>query len=729
MKDTNNQPWYKRTLRWGQTNVTEVDPIRYDIPWWREQWRRTRVQGLIINAGGIVAYYPSKYPLHHRAEFLGDRDLYGELVAAAREAGLVVLARMDCNRADYRFYTERPEWFTRDAQGRPYRQGDLYVTCIHGPYYDEHILGVIREIIERTHPEGFADNSWSGLPRENICYCENCQQKFHDYAGMPLPKSADWSSPAYRQWIVWNYARRTEIWELFNRTTKEAGGPDCLYLGMIGGDVIDQSSRFRDVKAICERTEIIMLDSQARTAGTGFMANHHAGKLLHDLLGWDNLIPESMALYQHARPAYRMASKPEPEVRMWAVEGFAGGLQPWWHHIAAYHEDRRQYRTAEPLWRWHEANQQYLVNRRPVATVGMVWSQENTDFYGQDDVVARVGHPQQGMSTALIRNRIPYLPVHADHIDREAGTLAAMVLPNIGSLSEAQCNSIRRFVEQGGGLLATGESSLYDQWGDRRADFALADLFGAHATASYHGSRGAADPSWETFASHTYLRLHPELRARVDGPQVGLEPPVTGQRHPALDGLEDTDIIPFGGRLEVVRPDSGAQTLLTFVPPFPIFPPELSWMRYPDTPLPGLILNQFGAGRVAYLPADLDRCFCRENWPDHSRILGNLVRWAAAGRIPLQVEGLGLVDCSLYRQDNRLVLHLVNLTSTETWRTPMHEFIPVGPIRVKAQLPEGVTGQKARLLVASYDTATKAEDGWVSFTIPSITDHEVVVIE
>src|SRR6202030_632368 len=77
------EPWYRRTCRWGQTNITEKDPVRYDIPWWREFWKRTRVQGVIINAGGIVAYYPSKYPLQHRAEFLGDRDLYGDLAKAA----------------------------------------------------------------------------------------------------------------------------------------------------------------------------------------------------------------------------------------------------------------------------------------------------------------------------------------------------------------------------------------------------------------------------------------------------------------------------------------------------------------------------------------------------------------------------------------------------------------------------------------------------------------------
>ena len=87
------QPWYLRTYRWGQTNITEKDPVQYDIAWWREYWKRTEVQGVIINAGGIVAYYPSKFPLHHRAQFLNGRDLYSDLAKAAHQDGLAVMAR------------------------------------------------------------------------------------------------------------------------------------------------------------------------------------------------------------------------------------------------------------------------------------------------------------------------------------------------------------------------------------------------------------------------------------------------------------------------------------------------------------------------------------------------------------------------------------------------------------------------------------------------------------
>jgi hypothetical protein len=637
---------------------------------------------------------------------------------------------MDSNRADERCYVEHPEWFTVDADGRPYRSEQRYIACINSAYYDEFLTDVLIEIIERTHPDGITDNSWSGLERARICYCVNCARAFRDATGHTLPAKADWDSPAYRQWIVWSYARRVEVWELNNRVTKQVGGPDCLWLGMNGGEPLAQSRRFRDYKAICERTEIIMLDYQRRTKAGGFQGNAEAGQMIHGLLGWDRLIPESTALYQAGEPTFRLASKPEPEVRMWAVEGFAGGIQPWWHHIGAYHEDRRQYRTAESLFRWHEANEAYLVNRQPVATVGVVWTKENIDFYGREEPEDRVVLPQRGVRDALVRARIPYLPVHADHIDRDADRLALLILPNIAALSEAQCASIRRFVERGGGLVATGESSRYDEWGDPRPDFALADLFGAHATGTHHGSAGLADPNWETWAQHSYLRLAPELRAGVYGPQTGAEPPEDGERHPVLRGFDEVDVLPFGGRLEVVRADDEAQVLLTFVPPFPIYPPETSWMRHPMSALPALILNETtGGGRVAFLPADLDRCFGRDNLPDHGDLLANLVRWAAHDRIPLAVEGPGLVDCHLYRQDGRLILHLVNLTNPGTWRQPLHELIPIGPLRVSVQPPEGVRGRSARLLVSDGTAKTTVSDGWARFEVASILDHEVVVVE
>jgi hypothetical protein len=713
-------PWHRRTLRWGQTNITEIDPTHYDIAWWRQYWRQTCTQGVIINAGGIVAYYPSKFPLHHQAEFLSGRDLYGELAAAAHADGLAVLARMDSNRAHADFHRAHPDWFAVDGSGQPYRAGELYVACVNSPYYEEYLTGVLREIIERTRPEGIADNSWSGLDRNSICHCVNCARSFRAAASQDLPREKNWNSPVYRQWIQWNYARRLEIWDLNNRVTKAAGGPDCLWIGMNSGSVTSQCRNFRDYKEICRRAKIILLDHQARNNAEGFQANGQAGKLIHGLLGWDKLVPESMAMYQAGAPTFRLASKPEPEARMWMLDGIAGGLQPWWHHIGAYGEDRRMYHTAEPLLKWHQAHESLLVNREPIATVGVVWSQQNTDFYGRDNAGESVDLPFRGITNALLRTRIPWLPVHIDQVERGGAKFSLLVLPNLVALSERQCAGIREFVARGGGLIATGGTSRCDEWGDPRPDLALADLFGAHLVNEQRET---------TETLHSYLRLVPELRAAVDGPKAGHEPPVNGPRHPVLRGFDETDILAFGGRLDALRVDEEAKVLMTFVPPFPVYPPETAWMREPRTDIPGLIVNDAASGgRVAFLPADLDRRFGRDNLPDHGNLLANLIRWTAKEGIPLAVEGRGLVDCHLYRQSDRIILHLVNLTSAGTWRAPVDELIPIGPLRVRIKLPPGILPGKPRLLVSNESVHLGLADRWATFEIRSILDHEMVVL-
>jgi hypothetical protein len=704
-------PWYRRTLRWGQTNLTEIDPARYDSDWWRAYWRRTKVQGVIVNAGGIVAYYPSKFGLQHRARFLGDGDLYGDIVRAARAEGLTVLARMDSNRADPAFYDEHPDWFAVDASGVPYRAGEKYVACVNSPYYRSYLPEVLEEIIARSAPDGITDNSWSGLDRSKICYCVHCRREFRADTGRRLPSAADWDAPDYRAWIEWSYAQRLAVWDLNNATTTAAGGPDCLWVGMNSGQIESQSARFRDYKGICERTPIIMLDSQYRAA-YGFQANSDSGKLIHGLLGWDALIPESTALYDAGTPTFRVGSKPAPEARMWAVSGFAGGIQPWWHHIGASHEDRRQYETAEPLFGWHASNEEYLVGREPLANVGLVWSQRSVDFHGREDPEARSVLPYRGFADALIRARIPYLPVNVDHIERDAAQFDVLVVPNVGALSDAQSSALRAFVNAGGNLVVTGESGRYDEWGDPRPDLVCADLLGVRHTGTQHGLDRAPQANWESYAGHTYLRLE-----RPAGPASAL-----------VAGFDSTDLLPCGGRLDVVRADEEATVVLTWVPPFPIYPPETSWMERPRSSLPALTVRTLPNGaRLAYLAADVDRCFGRHHHPDHGRLLANVVRWAAGSDgVPLTVEGPGVLDCNLYRQGSAVVLHLVNLSQGCVWQGRLDELLPVGPLTVT--VAAGSAG-RARLLVAETETPVKQGDGRVTFTVPSVLDHEVVVLD
>jgi hypothetical protein len=311
---------------------------------------------------------------------------------------------------------------------------------------------------------------------------------------------------------------------------------------------------------------------------------------------------------------------------------------------------------------------------------------------------------------ALVRARVPYLSIHADNLERDGRAVSLLILPNLAAMSDEQCSAVRRFVERGGSLIASGVSSLYNEWGDSRKEFALADLFRTHAEGSNLGTPNSPERRWAAASGNTYFRLTPG-------------------RHAVLQGFDETDILPFGGTLEMLRTDSDAIVPLTFIPASPTMPPETAWMREPKTNIPALVLSTHKAGgRVAYMPADVDRRFASENLPDHGNLLGNIVRWASGGAIPLRVEGPGLIDCHLYQQPGRMILHLVNLTSAGTWRAPIDELIPVGPIKVSVRLPKEVRGSAVRLLVAPAPAAPSVRDGWCTFTVRSILDHEVAVI-
>jgi hypothetical protein len=121
--------------------------------------------------------------------------------------------------------------------------------------------------------------------------------------------------------------------------------------------------------------------------------------------------------------------------------------------------------------------------------------------------------------------------------------------------------------------------------------------------------------------------------------------------------------------------------------------------------------------------------YAREHLPDHARLIANVVRWATTDQIPLTVDGTGLIDCHLYQQPGRTVLHLVNLTSEASWRAPLDELIRVGPFKITMPLPPDRKTARARLLVAGSAPAVTIAGANASLEIASILDHEVVVLE
>jgi hypothetical protein len=89
MSQRDDLPWYRRVTRWGQINITEIDPTRYDIGWWRNYWKETGTEGVVVNAGGIVAYYPAMLD----DQTLSRRLTYFPMVARCKSIELTPVRR------------------------------------------------------------------------------------------------------------------------------------------------------------------------------------------------------------------------------------------------------------------------------------------------------------------------------------------------------------------------------------------------------------------------------------------------------------------------------------------------------------------------------------------------------------------------------------------------------------------------------------------------------------
>ena len=205
-----------------------------------------------------------------------------------------------------------------------------------------------------------------------------------------------------------------------------------------------------------------------------------------------------------------------PEVRLWVLDGIANGLRPWFTKFSGTLHDKRWLPVgAKRSTPGTSATSDTCATSRRWRASAMVYSQQTAQFYGGERARQKVEDHTLGYYQALIEARIPFEMVHDQLLDAaHLAPFKVLILPNIAALSDAQCRQIREFVARGGSIVATHETSLYDEWGVRRADFGLADLFGA----SFDGAIDAR-------MKNSYLRLETD--------------PATGKRHPILAGLED----------------------------------------------------------------------------------------------------------------------------------------------------------------------------------------------
>ncbi|MBK5294999.1 MAG: beta-galactosidase trimerization domain-containing protein [Acidobacteriia bacterium] len=686
--------WFDRPMRWAQLTLAENDPGQYDSKFWLDYFRRTHADAACLSAGGCVAYYPTRVPLHHRSAWLKDSDAFGELVTGCRKMNMVVLARTDPHSVVQEAYEARPDWIAVDAEGRKRKHWATpgrWVTCALGPYNFEFMTEVTKEIVSLYKVDGVFSNRWTG---SGMCYCEHCASNFRAASGLDLPRTSDPLHPARRAYILWRQKRIFDLWTLWDSGIRKIN-PAACFIANSGGGALSELN----MKTIGERAPILFADRQARRGVAAAWSNGKNGKEYRATMG-RKPIGGIFSIGVEEQYRWKDSVQSEAEIRLWVADGIANGLRPWYTKFAGVVDDRRWLKTVEDIYAWHKRCENYLRNEEPLARVGMVYSQQTATFYGGDRKAAKVEDHTLGFYHALIEARLPFEMVHdglldAGHVDR----FKTLILPNIAALSNAQCEQLRQYAARGGSLVATYETSLYDEWGVRRTDFGLGSLFGVSFQGRVEGPM-----------RNSYLRLE--------------------RTHPILAGLGDTDRIINGvHRVEVKASVPFPNPPLTLVPSYPDLPMEEVYARQPRTNIPELYFRETGASRIVYFPWDIDRTFWEVLCVDHGKLLANAVDWAANEERPVTVTGPGVLDVTLWRQKDSMTVHLVNLTNPMMMKGPVRELMPVGPQQVRVRLPGDRRPKKVQLLTGGGAVRTRQTGNVLEVTVPSILVHEVVAID
>jgi hypothetical protein len=690
--------WVDRPMRWAQLTLVEDDPAKFDIGFWLDYFKRTHSDAVCLSAGGCVAYYPTKVPLHHRSKWLGNRDVFGELVRGCRKLGMVVIARTDPHATYDDAKEAHPDWIATDADGKPRRHWaspEMWVTCGLGPYNFQFMTEVKKEIMSRYKVDGIFINRWDG---SGMCYCEHCQRSFKITSGLALPRS-DAAAEVRRAHLQWRQDRLFELWRLWDSEVRRINSRSCVIPNTGGGALSGL-----DMDKIGHAAETLMADRQARRGLAPPWLNGKNGKEYRSTMGRKPIVGIfSVGLEEPYR--WKDSVQNEAEIRIWVAEGTANGLRPWFTKFGGVIHDPRWLRVVEDIYSWHHRAEKYLRNEAPLARVGLVYSQQTAWHYGGERAREKLEDHALGLYQALIEARIPFEMVHDRRLSREAlGGFKTLLLPNIAALSDKQCEELRDFVHGGGGLVATHETSLYDENGKRRDDFGLADLFGAHFDGRVEGPM-----------RNSYLRLEKERN---------------GTRHEILKGLEDAPRIINGVWRVVTKPATElASRPLTLIPSYPDLPMEKVYPRVPQTDSPEVYVRHVRSGRMVYFPWDIDRAFWEVLCVDHGKLLRNAVNWATNEEPPVTVEGPGFLDVTVWRQENSMTVHLVNLTNPMTMKGPFRDLFPIGQQTVHLHLPERLRVRGVRLLKMERAARWRERAGLLSVTVPSVLDHEVVAID
>ena len=635
------KPWWQEPMRVLQYNLQVKDTPGMIPDKIAKETVELGSNVVVMNVGGIYAWYRSKVPFHHVNEYLPeDRDLLQELIDAFHKENIRFVARFDFSIAEDKAYLNHPEWFSRTPDMQPVYRGEkrmgewslLLNTCALGGYRNEDVaVPVLKEVLENYEIDGIFLNA----PHATACFCDRCRAWYRKHYHKELPEDAllfepDWLSACMKENIG-------HMYEAIKTVKSEI--PLILYYTPLTG--LSKSFGRFDRDNIYDRyatADLICTESQD-VLSHGI---HHIPVDIHPVIAMKSgQLPGRERLpfgIIHSCPGmdWRHVGMPVTEYLPWMAQVPAsGGIL--WHSVTGYGDTITDKRVLEAVREMDERvirTEDDMEDAQYLSQIGLLWDGSKSACAWAD---------------ILTRDHFQYDMIQDYSVSGEAlGRYSAVIAPDHYPLSSEVMGVLEQYAENGGKvLLESTDSRVY---------------------AEYHRFLGVEEQTSrgeKLMASYLFF----ENKGTV------------------LKKGMDTDRIEMRGHVAYVCPAAESDVLATLIPPFAPYevvgaPPERASIPVKHTDLPLILTHAEGAGSVTVLTFSLGMLAVEYQLRDHYDLAENLLDLLLGEEKELKVTAPHGVQVTAYRKDREILIHLVN----EVGRRPLMDQITIPEIRLELHL-------------------------------------------
>ncbi|CAM3598781.1 alpha-amylase family protein [Occultella aeris] len=671
--------WWHSPFRMFQTNLRETD-VGFDVAAVLDAIEDHGADTWLVNAGGIVSFYPTDLDFQTRNPLLARRpggDLLGDCLRGAQDRGIRLMARMDFSKIAPRIADLFPQWCFRNADGGRQLYQGLVSTCPSAGYYQERTLDVLDEVLGRYDVDGFFCN-WFGFNEvdyagtyHGVCHCDACVAGFAAFAGdARLPAGPD--DAEYGRWRA--YARETvaTLTERIRDHIKSRRPEAALILGDSSDIVFHEANNAIGRPLWPYATSAAVSASRTAHENTPVLVN-------------------SVAFVDMP---YRMAAEEPHHFATYFAQTIARGGTPSTYIMGVPGDiPYAGLPAARAITRFHRDHQDLYAGIRPIAPLALIRppaaGREAADaagateeFHGWFDALAEV----HLAADVLALEEVARLAV-----DGSLARFGVLVLPDVGPLPPAAAEALDAFVEAGGTLVATGSSGMSGGRVQLESMPATAELAVVGDVESLKG---------------TYV-------------SAGLE-------STADSGVYTAPTVPILGARRTMAWHADIDRWLTIIGPAPYGPPELAYGQR-ATDQPGLATRSYGVGSATYLPWTAGRTYDRLGTGEIRDVLLSSVPGARTGPDGdpwgcLRLWAPEQLEHTVHRAaDGRIVVHLINHSGLR--RRSYGPPIPITGVRITP--PRGLHIAAATALVAGQDVpVTPAGE----LLLPAIETFDVITI-